>query len=84
MHRIHFVQPECRVGHFINTFQFSSYCKNYSTSKWKEGGERNGGQERGSGVDGVDIAQPDLSLVYATPLLQHQAQLGLNPALVGI
>ena len=30
---------------------------------------------------GVDIAWPDLfSLVYATPLLQHQAQLGLNPA----
>jgi len=30
----------------------------------------------------VDIAWPDLSLVYATPLLQHQAQFGLNAALL--
>ena len=29
----------------------------------------------------VDIAWPDVSLVYATPLLQHQARYGLNPAL---
>jgi len=34
-----------------------------------------------SGVEGVDIAWLDLfSLGYATPLLQHQARLGLNPA----
>ena len=31
---------------------------------------------------GVDIAwPPTFSLVYATPLLQHQARFGLNPAL---
>jgi len=28
----------------------------------------------------LDIAWPDLFSVYATPLLQHQAQNGLNPA----
>ena len=27
----------------------------------------------------VDIAWSDLCLVYATPLLQHQARFGLNP-----
>ena len=40
------------------------------------------GKEKGSGGDRVDIARPGFfSLVYATPLLQHQAQLGPNPAL---
>jgi len=34
---------------------------------------------------GVDIAwPPTFSSVYATPLLQHQTQLGLNPALITV
>ena len=34
---------------------------------------------------GVDIAwPPTFSLVCATPLLQHQTQLGLNPALITV
>jgi len=34
---------------------------------------------------GVDKAwPPTFSLVYATPLLQHQAQFGLNPALITV
>jgi len=33
------------------------------------------------GGAGVDLAWSDISLVYATPLLQHQARLGFNPAL---
>jgi len=32
--------------------------------------------------EGVDIAWPTFSLVYATPLLQHQVQSGLNPTLI--
>jgi len=39
------------------------------------------GKGRGEG-DGVDIAGPTFSLVYATLLLQHEAQFGLNPALI--
>ena len=40
--------------------------------------------DRGSGVEGVDIAwPPTFSFDYTTPLLQYQAQLGLNPALPG-
>jgi len=48
----------------------------------------NGGEERGkgrrSGGERVDIASPPptFRLVYATPLLQHQDQFGLNPALL--
>jgi len=34
-----------------------------------------------SGGEGVDITWPDLSLLCVTPLLQHLAQFGLNPAL---
>jgi len=32
---------------------------------------------------GVDASGPTFSLVYATPLLQHQDQFGLNPSLPG-
>jgi len=48
--------------------------------KGKGEGKRKGedrGNGRGSG--GVDIALPTCSLVYATPLLLHQAQFGLSP-----
>jgi len=33
--------------------------------------------------EGIEIHGPTFSLVYATPLLQHQAQLGLSPSLLG-
>ena len=40
------------------------------------------GQGRGSVGERVDIAWLDLQFsLYATPMLQHQAQLGLNPTL---
>jgi len=46
----------------------------------KERKER--GKGKGSGVGrGSTQPGPTFSLVYATPLLQHKAQLGLNPAL---
>ena len=43
------------------------------------------GKGRRSGGEGVDITWPDLALawpfglVYATPMLQHQARVGLHP-----
>ena len=48
---------------------------------WKEGKERGKGKGKWRGGR-VDIAwPPTFSLVYATPLLQHQARFGLNRAL---
>ena len=62
------------------------------TSKGKEGREGRGtnrpkGEEKGKGKGsggegrGSTWPGPTFSSVYATPLLQHQAQLGLNPDL---
>ena len=45
-----------------------------------------GGKEKGKGKwreRGSTQPGPTFSLVYATPLLQHQAEIGLNPALGG-
>jgi len=48
----------------------------------EEGNGERDGKERGrAGVEGSTQLGLIFSLVYATPLLQHQAQLGLNPAL---
>jgi len=56
-----------------------------------EGRRRKGPKRRGRKgvrrreVEGRGSTQPGptFTLVYATPLLQHQARLGLNPVLIG-
>jgi len=53
------------------------------TSEGKEGWGRKGEREGKESDKGRGSSYPDstFSLVYATPLLKHQAQFGLNPAL---
>jgi len=54
--------------------------------KGRERGGREGKGLRGGEVEGegFDIAWPDLSLVYATPLLQHQAKIWSSSGPVSI